>query len=70
MAQSDDGLTNAEHGALAWIAVKEKFERTDKGCKCSPCDMIRMQISVENERMGRQTRSGTDAERRLRNGRY
>lgn len=47
MGQRDDGLTNAEHNALKWLAVKEKFEKTDDGCQCPPCNAIRLMIAVK-----------------------
>lgn len=69
MAQLDDGLTNAERNSIKWINVRDRFLKTDDGCKCPSCEMIRMMLSTERERERLEARSGTDAERRARRGR-
>ena len=44
---ADDGLTPAERNALKWIAVKEKFQKTDNGCNCATCNMVRLMLATE-----------------------
>lgn len=47
MSQPEDGLTNAERNAIKWIAVKERFEKTDDGCNCPSCKTIRLLMDVK-----------------------